>query len=122
MDTTAINFGISKLTEAFSAIQPKVSELTAQFIQFKVFEQLAYNVLALVSIPIIIFLYIPVAKYGKGKGGFNKYDQVGFMTPTIILIFCMIFAVIIGIIMIPDSLLAIKFPEVFAIQSMLPSR
>jgi hypothetical protein len=123
IDTASINFGINKLSAAFSAIQPKVSELTTQFIQYKVTEQIAYNIFALVCIPILLLLYRPIWKYGKGeKDGFNNYDEIGFIMPTILFSILIIFAIGAGIGMIPDSILAIKFPEMFTIQSMLPSK
>ena len=123
IDTASINFGINKLSAAFSSIQPKVSELTTQFIQYKVTEQIAYNIFALICIPILLLLYLPVLKYGKGaKDSYNNYDDPGFFMPTIFFVILMLLAVGAGILMIPDSILAIKFPEMFTIQSMLPSK
>lgn len=120
IDTASINFGINKLSSAFSAIHPKVTELTQQFIQYKVTEQIVYNIICLILIPVLLILYRPILKYGEGeKDSYGNYDEVGFIFPTIIFGMLFMLSVIGSIVLIPDTVLAIKFPEMFAIQSMV---
>ena len=62
-------------------------------------------------------------KYGKGeKNSYNNYDKPEFIMSTAFFVIFMLLAIGVGISMIPDSILAIKFPEMFTIQSMLPSK
>ena len=122
IDTTAISFGINKLQEAFSSIQPKLSELTIQFIQYKVWQQLLYNAFAIIALVVLILVYLPVWKYGKGeKDSYSNFEELGFVLPTIFIAIGIVSAAICSVGMIPDTILAIKFPEMFTIQQMISS-
>jgi len=122
IDATAISFGINKLQGAFSSIQPKLSELTVSFIQYKVWQQILYNAFAIIALVVLILIYLPIWKYGKGeKDSYNNFDEPGFILPTILIAIGVFTAGICSVGMIPDTILAIKFPEMFTIQQMISS-
>jgi len=120
IDTNSINWGVNKLATAFEVIQPKIEGLTKRFIEYKVIEQIINNCLCFLILIFILLLWIPVYKYGNGKDkdGIN-FDEVLFIFPTAIIGIFAIALALVSFGLIPDTILAIKFPEMFAIQSLV---
>lgn len=120
LDTASINFGIAKLSQAFTAIQPKITALTEQYIQYKVFEQVLWASIWLLGIIICASIFIPV-----GITVFRKYmhdmpsdkEWIGFL-----LVFSglgLFLFICLFITMAPDALLALKFPTMFVVSKFI---
>ena len=50
-DTTAVNFGIAKLTQAFQSIAPSIQSVSEKYVQYTVMKEV-------IQLPIIIFVLI----------------------------------------------------------------
>jgi hypothetical protein len=119
IDTTVINYGIEKLNEAISKLKPSAEHLTVQYINFCKISAITEAVLIFLAFIIVSILWIPIIKYGKGKNGFNNYDEIEFCLPAICISIVQIIFLIFGFFAIHDAILALTCPEVFAIQSLI---
>lgn len=120
LDTASINFGIAKLQQAFSSVQPAAEKLTSEFVRYKVLTQVTTSIVEVIFLAIVLLACIPVLKYGKNKGNnFTNYDEIGFVLPTIVLGVVLLVLLIVIPVDLQQTVLAISFPEMFTINSIV---
>lgn len=120
IDTNAINYGITKLQSAFSTIQPAAAGYTEQFIKYTVFKQVLETTILFFAAVVFGLFLIRIFKYGKGEtDGFNNYDEAGFVIPMIICSIGILIGMIGFFMDIYGTVLALNFPEMFTIQSLI---
>jgi uncharacterized Tic20 family protein len=120
IDTTMIDYGINKLQSAFVNIQPKIEGLTQQYIEYTVLMHVISHLLCFISLLLCGLIWIPVYKYGRNKGSdHTNFDENGFQIPTAVLGIISVGLLIVSMSLIPETILAIKFPEMFTINSFI---
>lgn len=120
VDTNSINYGISKLKEVLVQVQPKIESLTTDYIKYVTWKTITEMIIWIVVCIISALIFIPVLKYGRNKGkDFTNYGEPGFIIPTVILCVFFIFSLIGSMIGIYDTITVLKFPEIFALQTLI---
>jgi hypothetical protein len=122
MDTTSVNFAISKLSSMFMKIHPTLGDLTSDFIQYTMMSQITNHIASFIMIFVCYFLWKPLYKKAKKSNCSYRYDDFGepwFFLPTVILAIMFFGSVMFVITEIPNTILAISCPEMFTIQSII---
>jgi hypothetical protein len=117
LDTTAINFGISKLKDAAAALKPVINTASEQYVRF-----IAYKVWVKESLFLIFFcMGLGIFHWGKTLKGNMKFDneyqgfEVQFITGLIVMfIFGLCF-----LCNIYDLILSLIDPKMYVIDQFL---
>ena len=111
IDTTAVNWGLAKITHAFESIAPTMSGLTHDFVAYMVTRQVIssamWSVLAITTFIIMVWVFVKSIDNGdmdEAKTG------LGFMSFSLCII-----SVIVFVAQLSNLILAIKYPVIFAI-------
>jgi hypothetical protein len=121
IDTNSINFGIAKIQQAFSLIQPQAEKLTSEFVKYTDYKQITSSAIEIFMLIICVLLFIPVYKYGKGSEEYygTNFDELGFVIPTLFLGLFFIILMFCIPIDLHSTIIAISFPEMFTINSLI---
>jgi hypothetical protein len=118
-DTTTINYGIEKLSTAFSKLEPTIKTVSSKYVEFVVFQTITESIIVFICFVISCLLWIPLLRYGKGKNGFTNYDETAFSIPFILLTVTTISLAIATLIDINQLVLAFNCPEMYTIQKLI---
>lgn len=123
IDTTAINFGIQKLTQAFNAAAPQIQNVSAEYVKFVVAKAvILVPVLFILSIVSSVVFYFAfkwgMVKDGCGNTKFSDCELEPCLTAgtsgiTMVILF------IVLICSVYDAALAIWYPEMYTINQII---
>lgn len=120
LDTTSINFGISKFKELIGVCTPLATQLSESYIRFTVWYQVTCTIFTIIGLLIVCLLCIPVWKYGRNKGeAYDNFDEPGFVITSLLLGFAVLVLTIGSMIDIQKSVMALSFPEMFTIKQII---
>ena len=112
MDTTAIDYGINKLTAAFEKLAS--SEITAEFVRYSVFETVSAFWI-LLSVTLMLLTVVVIGLYFMHKRPWG--DRWVFVSAISAALFVLTFTMF--IVQTHDMLCAKKYPEMYAIDKVI---
>ena len=70
MDTTTVDYAITKLNEAFAAIQPTAIELGTEYINYTVFKAVLLPIIT--TVLCVVFIFVGLRLYGERQKAKNN--------------------------------------------------
>jgi hypothetical protein len=120
IDTTMINYGMNKLSNAMSAAMPTIGNVSAAYVKFIVTQQIVYLAVAFLTALLCASIWSPIYRKanGKDKNG-QDFDEGYFVVASVILGGGFSIAVALMVYLFSDAVLAVTNPEMFTIQTII---
>jgi len=116
-DSTAINFGIQKMTEVWTKAAPTIQNVSEQYVKYVVTKE----ILSFCISVFILIIGLIILKVSLNIGKKIGYDEPGFMIPIVASGMVILPGLIISLVQTYCVLLAVTNPQMYVIDQIISS-